>query len=259
MPCPPDGLAEPAQSRRTDLSVSVVVPVYNEVSLIEPSVAAIEEFLRGIFPRWEILFIESGSTDGSREECDRVAACHPCVRVIHEERRNGFGSAVKLGYRAATMDLVWLITVDLPFPLAAIADALPHLARTGYVISYRSRDERTLLRRIQSWGYRLLVRRLLGLKARHVNSAFKVFRREVIQGIEIGTNSWFIDAEVLYRLQELDVPMAEVPVELVARQAGRSSVGALTFLSLLREMLAFARAERRRKSSSGGGAARRRT
>lgn len=164
--------------------------------------------------------------------------------MIHERGRNGFGSALKLGFRAAREDLVFVVTADLPFSLEALLDALPHLDGRDYVISYRSRDDRSVGRRIQSAGYNALIRTLLGIRARHVNSGFKLYRRETIQGIEIQTNSWFVDAEVLFRLAARGARCAEIPVELINRKAGRSSVGTFTFLSILGEALRFALRER---------------
>src|SRR6478735_3839515 len=106
-------------------SVSVVVPVYNEIELVEASIRAIDQFLAGQKLDYEIIVIESGSTDGSDAACDGLAGSLPRVQVIHETQRNGLGSALRQGYAAATKDLVWLVTVDIPFPLGTLCEALP--------------------------------------------------------------------------------------------------------------------------------------
>src|SRR5262245_27532454 len=95
-------------------SISVIVPVYNEIELVDVSVRAIDQFLSGQTLVYEIIVIESGSTDGSDIVCDELAETLPAVNVIHESQRNGLGSALRLGYAAATKDLVWLVTVDIP-------------------------------------------------------------------------------------------------------------------------------------------------
>ncbi len=222
------------------LSLSVVVPVYNEVASVEPVTGQITGFLRDRFEDYEVILIESGSTDGSYEACDRAAGADPRVRVVHEGARNGFGSALKVGYAAAGKDLVWLVTVDLPFALETIDRALPLLADHDCVVSFRARDRRGLGRRAQSWVYNVLVRTLLGLRVRHVNSAFKLFRRELVQGLMIESNGWFVDAEVLFRLQRQGVRFAEIPVDVVERTEGRSSVGAGAAWSVLGDLLSFA-------------------
>ena len=110
-------------------SVSVVVPVYNEIELVEDSVRAIDRFLAGQQLDYEVIIIESGSTDGSDAACDRLADALPGVEVIHETQRNGLGSALRQGYAAASKDLVWLVTVDIPFPLGTLCEALPLMQR----------------------------------------------------------------------------------------------------------------------------------
>jgi len=221
-------------------SLSVIVPVYNEVELVRPSTAVIDDFCRTHFADYEVLIIESGSTDGTGSVCDDVARERPRVRVIHEGARNGFGSAVRLGYRAATKDLVLLTTFDLPFPLDATLVALPHLASCDYVVSRRASDPRQWPRRVQSWVYNRLVRAALGLRVRHVNSGFKLFPRHLVADMPIESNGWFVDAEVLFRLQRQGLTYAEIPVELVDRSRGRSSIGRLAFVKVLGELVRFA-------------------
>lgn len=227
-------------------SLSVIVPVYNEVENIEPALEVMDQYLRRRWQDYEILVIESGSTDGSAEACDRLAARHATVRVIHQGARRGFGSAMKAGYREARKALLWLVTVDRPFPLESIEQALPLLDSYDCVLSYRSADPRSAQRRFQSWVYNTLVRVALGLPMRHVNSAFKLIKRDVGQAMArtVRADGWFFDTELLYRIRRGGVSWTEIPVPLVERGAGTSSVGRLTFLSLLRELFTFAVRER---------------
>lgn len=225
-------------------SLSVVVPVYNEAALVEPAIATIDGYLRARWSDYEIVVVESGSTDGTAGACDRLPAQFPAVRVVHEGGRNGFGSAVGLGYREARKSLVWLVTVDHPFPLECLEHAVSLLDQYDCILSYRSADPRPLSRRAQSLVYNGLVRLVLRLPMRHVNSAFKVLKRDVATRLTVRARGWFFDAELLYRIDRAGVSWTEIPVPLLDRGAGRGSVGALTFISVLRELVAFARTER---------------
>ena len=236
-------------------SLSVIVPVYNEVQSIESALEGIDQYLRRSRHDYEILVVESGSTDGTAEACDRLAARSSTVRVIHQSARRGFGSAMKVGYREARKGLLWLVTVDRPFPLECIEQALPLLDTYDCVLSYRSVDPRSVQRRIQSWVYNTLVRVALGLPMRHVNSAFKVIKRDVGQAVAltVRADGWFFDTELLYRIRRRGVSWTEIPVPLLDRGTGASSVGRLTFLWLLRELFTFAVRERIRPLSGGEG------
>jgi glycosyltransferase involved in cell wall biosynthesis len=220
-------------------SVSVVVPVYNEIELIQPSIQAIDGFLGGQELDYEIIIIESGSTDGSAAACDRLAEVLPAVAVIHETQRNGLGSALRVGYAAASKDLVWLVTVDIPFPLHALCEALPLIVECDCVLSYRSEDRRGALRRVQSWGYNALVKTVLGLPMRTVNSAFKLYRRSVLMNIPLKSNGWFLDAEVLYWVARHGYRFREIPVPLLEREAGTSKIGLSDIFWILRELIKF--------------------
>ena len=226
-------------------TVSVIVPVYNEAELLPGAVGTIDRFLAAHVAGHEILLIESGSTDGSGDVCDRLATEYPAVRVIHESGRNGFGSALRLGFRAATQELVWLVTVDIPFPLETLLRAVPLLETHDVVFSYRSSDRRRLGRRVQSLVYNTLVKRLLRLPVRHVNSAFKLYRRSVLLTLPLQSTSWFIDAEIVHAVTRAGIRFVEIPVELIDRADGATSITPGTQRRLLRELLAFARAQRK--------------
>lgn len=236
--------------------ISAVVPVYNESALIERTVPEIDDFLARHFRRHELIVVESGSTDGSAAICDRLAAVRPNLRVIHEAARNGFGAAVRLGIGLATQDLVCVISADLTYPLASLLDAAPLMERYDCVLSYRSRDPRVWGRRVQSAFYNLLARSILGLRARNVNSALKLFRREIIQGLPLKSSGWFIDTEIVCRIERAGISCVEIPVPFTDRLAGVSSVPWTAPMEMIAEMLRFRRTMRAEAAATGRSAAR---
>ena len=147
----------------------------------------------------------------------RAAGRAARVRVVHEGARNGFGSAIRAGVRLAGKDWVWPLVVDMPFSLEAILDALPHMDASQSVISYRSADPRSVYRRLQSVIFNGLGRQMLGVRARHLNSAFKITRTALIQSLDLQSNGWLLDAELIVRLEQRRIPYVEIPVRLVDR------------------------------------------
>ncbi|HUU29520.1 MAG TPA: glycosyltransferase family 2 protein [archaeon] len=224
----------------TQYSISIIVPVYNEAVLLEESVDRIVSFLSTHFTDFEVLLVESGSTDGTAEICDSLVEKFAEVQVVHEGARNGFGSAIKLGYKKAAKDLVCLETVDFPYQIETILHALPLMNQYDCVLSYRSRDCRnSYYRKVQSFVYNSLVRLLLGLRVKHINSAFKMFKRELIQSFDLISNGWFIDAEIVYRVQAKKIKYAEIPVEVTERIKGKSNVSLSAPVSALKELVDF--------------------
>ena len=228
---------------RSPHSLSVVVPVYNEAALVAESTEQMVDFLRGSFAGFELIIVESGRTDGSGELCDEVARRFSEVRVIHEGARRGFGSALKQGFQASTRDLVTMMTLDLPFPFDSVAQAAALMPWNDAVLSYRSTDTRkSHFRKLQSLVFNTALRTTLRLKTRHLNSALKMYRREVIQGLPLTSNGWFIDTEIVYWLERRGARTTVIPVPLVDRRVGVSSTTLATPIHILGEAYRFARA-----------------
>jgi len=226
-------------------SITTIVPVYNEAAGVAAAVEKIHAAVAERFVDQELLIVESGSTDDSAAICDEVAARLPGVRVLHQGARRGFGSALRLGFEQASRDLVWVVSSDLPFPLDVLDAALPLVPEHDCVLSYRCDDDRGLFRRTQSIAYNSLARGALGLRTTHVNSQFKLYRREVIQALDIESDGWLVDTEIIYRLQTAGYRCAEIPVPLTERTTGESTLAMAQPLITLRELLTFAWSERR--------------
>jgi hypothetical protein len=108
------------------------------------------------------------------------------------------------------------------------------------VLSYRSRDPRGPYRRLQSAVFNALVRRLLGVHVRHVNSAFKLMKTSLLRQMVLRSPGWLIDAEMVMQLDRMGIPFVEVPVALVTRRMGRSTVGPAAVARTVVELLTLA-------------------
>lgn len=223
-----------------DNSISVIIPVYNEALCITNSIKKIFHFFRRNFIDFEIIIIESGSTDATPEIVDKL--CDGVnIRCIHEKNKNGFGSGLRLGYASAKKDLVCLYTVDFPYDLEYICKGIERIEGNDCVLSYRSADPRSVFRRIQSYIYNKLIIYILDLHARQVNSALKIFKRSVIQSLPLTENGWLIDAEVIYSLEHLGYSYKEIPVPLTEINNRKSSVSVFSFVGVVRDLYLFKR------------------
>lgn len=229
-------------------SISTIVPLWNEIESLPSSLERIEAFLEDSFDDYEIIIVESGSTDGSAKACDRFAAAKSKVRVIHEDSPSGMGAALKLGFSKASKELVWAVMVDASYPLNVVFDALPLFDNVDAVIGSRSIDDRTWFRRLQSAMYNILAKRLLSIEEAHVNSEFKIYRRALIQTIDIESRGWIIDAEILFKMKNMGATYAEIQVPVVERRKGKSSINLLTPVKMTWELLQFWRTHQKRKN-----------
>jgi dolichol-phosphate mannosyltransferase len=121
--------------------VSVVLPVYNERAVVEPLAAAVAKSIAAAGADHELIFVNDGSSDGSGQELDRLAAGDPKLRVIHFTRNFGHQAAVQAGLAHATGDAVVVMDADMQDEPASIGRFLEKW-REGYDVVYAVRTAR---------------------------------------------------------------------------------------------------------------------
>ncbi len=140
--------------------VSVVLPVYNEVQVLERLTLAMCQAMEQQEVRYEVIYVNDGSRDGSRELLDELAErCHS-VRVVHLSRNFGHQAALQAGLTHATGDAVIVMDSDFQDDPAAIATFLD-LWEHGYDVVYAVRTKRkeaTIKRALFSLFYQVLNR-----------------------------------------------------------------------------------------------------
>ncbi len=148
----------PMPSRPVDPLVSVVLPVFNEVGVLERLRAEVTAALAEGGCRGEIVFVDDGSGDGSGETLDRFAAEDPTVRVVHFSRNFGQQAAVQAGLEHAAGDAVVVMDSDLQDDPRAIVTFVEQW-RAGFDVVYavrRNRKEGPVKRMLFSGFYRVL-------------------------------------------------------------------------------------------------------
>ncbi len=121
--------------------VSVVLPVFNELKVLRPLLAQVQQALDALDVRREIIFVNDGSTDGSDRALDQMAARSPDVRVIHFSRNFGHQAAVQAGLRHARGHAVVLMDSDLQDSPEAISRFV-EAWRKGFDVVYAVREKR---------------------------------------------------------------------------------------------------------------------
>ncbi len=214
----------PSQSQKPMLpSISVVVPLLNENATIETLYSRLVTVLDQVAPQYEIIFVDDGSTDGSRETIRKVRASSGSVRYIFFRRNFGKSAALAAGMRAARYGIVVTIDADLQ----DIPEQLPLLLgkmEEGYdlVSGWRYHRRDSLNRRIASKIYNLTTSLLTGVKLHDINCGFKCYRREVLSEVMIyGERHRYIPVLASYR----GFRLGEVKIEHSSRVSGKSHYG----------------------------------
>lgn len=210
----------------TYLSLSIVIPAYNEAENIEALIKDIKSKLNGHIPGLEVIVVNDGSTDATGEICEKLArASGNGVRTIHHLHNEGYGVALRNGFKAARGELVFFTDADNQFNIAEIMDLLPYAHDYEIVAGYRKKRQDPLLRCWLSRGYNLLANFLLGTKVRDFNCAFKVFHRSLFDQIEINSFGYLVNAEIFAKALQMGCRIKEVPVSHFPRTKGQSKAG----------------------------------
>ena len=103
------------------MKLSLIVPMYNEISIIEHTVHVYADYLGKTFSDWELIFVDDGSVDGSAAAVEAVHA--PNTRVISYQPNRGKGNAVKTGMLAAAGDVAMFLDADIAYGTEVIERA----------------------------------------------------------------------------------------------------------------------------------------
>jgi glycosyltransferase involved in cell wall biosynthesis len=167
------------------LDVSVVLPCYNERDHVEKEVVRIREALESDGLRYEIICIDDGSTDGTRELIEQFPAQYPGVRTILFPRNQGSGTARRIGSQEALGDVVVWTDADMTYPNELIPQLVRELSDPNYdqVVGARKTEAGTykFFRVPAKWVIRRLASYLTNTPIPDLNSGLRAFRREVAQ------------------------------------------------------------------------------
>ena len=204
-------------------SISAVLPAYNEEAIIADTARAMAAVLGGLVDDYEVIVVNDGSRDATAARIEAVAAELPNVRLVSHAVNRGYGAALATGFSAVTKDWIFLTDGDKQFDAREIAAFIPQMEGADLVVGFREPRRDPLLRRLNGWGWNLLVRLLFGPVARDVDCAFKLFRREVWEAIHVESGGATFSAEFLIKARRAGFRLRERRVTHLPRTAGRAT------------------------------------
>lgn len=213
--------ADRERMRRADRpSVSVVLPAFNEERNLEQVVSQALRIVPSLASSFQIIIVNDGSRDRTSVVAARLASLSESVQVIHHPHNRGYGAALKSGIEQAKKELIFFCDSDGQFTLEDFPRLLEWIDRYDMVIGYRERRQDPPHRRLNARGWNLLVRGLFGLRVRDIDCAFKLFRREIFDRIQIETVGAMVNTEILIRALSSGFTLKEVPVRHFPRHFG---------------------------------------
>jgi glycosyltransferase involved in cell wall biosynthesis len=207
---------EPALRRLT-----IVLPALNEEANIEAAVQRATEVASRHCDNHEVIVVDDGSTDSTSAIVERMAAADSRIRLIKHEVNQGYGGALKSGFLAASMDLVFFTDSDNQFDLDELVVFIDLIQSVDVVAGYRIKRRDPFFRRLNARAWNYLVRALFYVPVRDIDCAFKLFRREVFTGLELNSVGAMVNTELMVKLGRSGYRVVEVGVHHFPRTAGK--------------------------------------
>jgi glycosyltransferase involved in cell wall biosynthesis len=204
------------------LSLSIVIPAYNEEANVVAAVEEVSRVAQTLGTDYEILLVNDGSRDRTGEIARaELAPRIPNFRLVEHFPNRGYGGALQAGFAAATKDLIALTASDQQFKFSEITLLLEKLTPDMTLVSgWRVHRQDNFIRRLNGRGWNTVVMLLFGRTIHDIDCGFKVFRREALKHIYIESNGAMIDTEMLAELKARGYRMTDVPVTHLPRMAG---------------------------------------
>jgi glycosyltransferase involved in cell wall biosynthesis len=190
------------------LVLSVVVPVYNEVRFLPEILAQI----RAVPIRKQIILVDDCSTDGTRELLRSWQESEPDLTILFHEKNQGKGAALRTGFRQATGDIVIVQDADLEYDPAEYLELIEPIIDGKADVVFGSRFIGDKHRVLNYWhsvankGLTTLSNWFTNLNLTDMEVCYKVFRREVIQGITLRSDRFGFEPEVTAKIARFRMP-----------------------------------------------------
>ncbi|MDD2709473.1 MAG: glycosyltransferase family 2 protein [Verrucomicrobiae bacterium] len=215
--------AAPAQAGLNSTPVSVILPIFNEEASLPGAAREILAVAPVFFADYELILVNDGSDDRTASICGELAAESPCVRAIHHSSNRGYGAALRSGFAAATKEWIFFMDADRQFRFDDISGLLPHLERHDLIMGYRAPRHDPWFRILAARIGNFLARWMLGIRARDINCAFKLVRRDRLQALDLRSEGGFINAELLALAAAEGWRCVEAPVRHFPRRYGAAT------------------------------------
>ena len=203
--------------KATDPGISVVILAYRSGEGIHAFVESMVQSLDENEPSWEIVLVGNHFVDdGDPTPCivSKIAQSHPRIRSVTRIKNGMMGWDMKSGLEAATGRTIAVIDGDGQMPLEDVIHVYKKLKDEGLdlVKTFRTQRGDGFYRKMISVAYNIIFNVLFPrLNCRDINSKPKIMTREVYNRMELNSNGWFIDAEIMIQAGKMNLKIGEIP------------------------------------------------
>lgn len=204
------------------MKLSIIIPVYNEERFVKTVINKIKsvELPKGIDK--ELIIIDDGSKDGTFQMLKEFID-DPIIKIFRREVNEGKTSAIRLGLKFSTGDIIIIQDADLEYSpeyyARLIEPVLIHKASVVYGSRFKGKIEgMNIINRISNILSNITLNFLFHTDISDVNTCYKVFKKEALAGIKLESERFGFETEITAKLLQKGCQIYEVPIDYTARQ-----------------------------------------
>jgi glycosyltransferase involved in cell wall biosynthesis len=204
------------------MKISVVIPVYNEAGTIEDVVSRVHAVDLGRLDK-ELIIVDDCSTDGTCEILRGICQVQNNIKVFYLNRNQGKGAALRAGFNEVTGDVVIIQDADLEYDPKEYPGLLEPILEGKADVVYGSRFLSGPHRVLFFWHYvgnkflTLLSNMITNLNLTDMETCYKIFRKEVLEGINVKSNRFGFEPEFTVKIAKKHFRIYEVPISYNGR------------------------------------------
>ncbi|MCF7844805.1 MAG: glycosyltransferase family 2 protein [Kiritimatiellales bacterium] len=203
------------------MSISIVVPFYNEKECIEECIKSINESFEN--EDYEIICVNDGSSDGSENIVAELAESDDRIKYISYNPNKGYSHAIRSGFKESTKEYVSFVDADLQYHPKDLLKLYNHAKENDlhFVLGVPQNKYSNLRRRLMSYCYNLYVSLIFNMNFKDANS-LKLMRRKFLENINFQFEYGMIEIELLVGFKMQNIPINTFATKTYERSAGVS-------------------------------------
>ena len=190
------------------MKISVIIPCYNEEQTILKVIRSVQESLKE--DEYEIIIVDDASIDDSKKLIEKYSRNDRNIEIISHEHNSGKGSAIRTGFNSATGDLVVIQDADLEYDPSEFGKLFKPIQDGIADVVYGSRFKSGDASRVLYYWHRMgnvfltwLSNMLTNLNLTDMETCYKVFRKEVLDQINIEENRFGFEPEITAKIAKI--------------------------------------------------------
>jgi dolichol-phosphate mannosyltransferase len=204
-------------------SLTIIIPIYNEEENINRYLSLYVKKLLESNIDFEIIIVESNSKDNSREKLN-IFKNSKNIRIFYEDKKRGYGSAIKLGLKNSSKKFFTVFPIDNQYSIFELINICQN--NDDNIITFRKSNFTSGFKNRRSFIFKKFINFIFNFEFKDINS-IKIIKREIFSHQDLYkqlSNNWIIDLEFLILLSKYNLKTSQIGINLIDRECGKSKV-----------------------------------